>query len=161
MTEQVITEQAPIAGQLIIECKGIRPTTDFPKSLQGLTSDQIAHHYGALRNSHKSLAQARGQLQRRSRDFIEARNRLLETLQNYEERLIIIGKDKADALLMAQELHREIVQFEAKQKKLDQLIDELDETKKTGGYWAIFNIQNLIDQMRNLLRGDDSKKLSN
>ena len=71
-----------------VECKGIRSTSDFPRDLSGLSPEQIAHHYSAMRNSHASLVRARGQLQRRSRELREARDRFLDTLHGYEQRYV-------------------------------------------------------------------------
>jgi hypothetical protein len=106
------------------ECKGIRATSEFPRDLSGLSPEQIAHTYSAMRNSHASLARARGQLQRRSRELREARDRFLATLHGYEERLVAIGKEKAEALSMAQDLHRELELFEGKQEALDRWLLE-------------------------------------
>jgi hypothetical protein len=36
---------------------------------------------------------------------------------------------------------------------LDDLLKELDAAKKEAGYWSIFNISQLIERMRRLLRG--------
>ena len=41
---------------------------------------------------------SRGQLQRRSREFSEARRKFLNTLKTYEERLVAIGEEKAEAM---------------------------------------------------------------
>lgn len=138
------------------ECKGIRATSDFPRDLSGLSPEQIAHTYSAMRNSHASLARARGQLQRRSRELREARDRFLATLHGYEERLVAIGKEKAEALSMAQELHRELELFEGKQEALDRLLSDLDEAKEQAGFWSILRITELIAKMRALLRGGAS-----
>lgn len=137
----------------LIECKGIRSTSDFPKDLSGLSADQIAHHYGAMRNSHASLVRARGQLQRRSRELREARDRFLVTLQGYEQRLAQIGQEKAEALAVAQDLHRELQDFEQKQKSLDRLLTDLEEAKEEAGFWNMRNIIEMIAKMRTLLRG--------
>ena len=136
-----------------VECKGIRPTGDFPKELKGLSPEQIAHHYQAMRNSHASLSRSRGQLLRRSREFSEARERFLSTLRSYEERLLLIGQEKAEAMRLAQDMHRELEAFDSKQQALDKLLNDLDEAKEEAGYWAIFRISDLIDRMRALLRG--------
>ena len=138
------------------ECKGIRATSDFPRDLSGLSPEQIAHTYSAMRNSHASLARARGQLQRRSRELREARDRFLATLHGYEGRLVAIGKEKAEALSMAQELHRELELFEGKQEALDRLLSDLDEAKEQAGFWSILSITELIGKMRALLRGGTS-----
>jgi hypothetical protein len=136
-----------------IECKGIRSTSDFPKDLTGLSPEQIAHHYGAMRNSHASLVRARGQLQRRSRELREARDRFLETLHGYEQRLVVIGQEKAEALTLAQDLHQELEAFETKQATLDRLLNDLEEAKEQAGFWSILRITELIEKMRTLLRG--------
>ena len=138
------------------ECKGIRATSDFPRDLSGLSPEQIAHTYSAMRNSHASLARARGQLQRRSRELREARERFLATLYGYEERLVAIGKEKAEALYLAQDLHRELELFEGKQEALDRLLTDLDEAKEQAGFWSILRITELIAKMRTLLRGGAS-----
>ena len=122
------------------ECKGIRATSDFPRDLSGLSPEQIAHTYSALRNSHASLA----------------RERFLATLHGYEERLVVIGKEKAEALSLAQELHRELELFEGKQEALDRLLTDLDEAKEQAGFWSILRITELIAKMRALLRGGAS-----
>ena len=136
-----------------IECKGIRSTSDFPKDLTGLSPEQIAHHYSAMRNSHASLVRARGQLQRRSRELREARDRFLETLHGYEQRLVLIGQEKAEALALAQDLHQELEAFETKQATLDRLLRELEEAKEQAGFWSMLRITELIEKMRTLLRG--------
>ena len=109
-----------------------------------------------MRNSHASLARARCQLQRRSRELREARDRFLATLHGYEGRLVAIGKEKAEALSMAQELHRELELFEGKQEALDRLLSDLDEAKEQAGFWSILRITELIAKMRALLRGGAS-----
>jgi chromosome segregation ATPase len=136
-----------------VACKGIRSTSDFPRDLTGLSPEQIAHHYSAMRASHASLARARGQLQRRSRELREARDRFLDTLHGYEQRLALIGQEKADALALAQDLHRELEAFESKQQSLDRLLTDLEEAKEQAGFWSILRITELIDRMRSLLRG--------
>jgi chromosome segregation ATPase len=141
------------AGAGAIECKGIRPTGDFPKDLAGLSPEQIARYYSAMRNSHASLARARGQLQRRSRELREARDRFLTTLHGYEQRLAEIGQEKAEALALAQDLHRELEAFETKQASLDHLLSDLEDAKEQAGFWSILRITELIDRMRSLLRG--------
>jgi chromosome segregation ATPase len=148
-TEADTTELLPA----VIECKGIRSTSDFPRDLSGLSPEQIAHHYSAMRNSHASLVRARGQLQRRSRELKEARDRFLVTLHGYEERLALIGQEKAEALAIAQDLHRELEAFESKQQSLDRLLSDLEEAKEQAGFWSILRITELIDRMRTLLRG--------
>ena len=137
----------------LIECKGIRSTSDFPKDLSGLSADQIAHHYSAMRNSHASLTRSRGQLQRRSRELTAAREQFLQTLRRYEGRLMELGQERADALRIAQDMHRELEAFEDKQQALDGVLKELDAAKEEAGYWSIFNITRLIERMRSLLRG--------
>lgn len=137
----------------VVACKGIRSTSDFPRDLKGLSAEQIEHHYAAMRNSHASLTRSRGQLLRRSREFSEARERFLATLRGYEERLVLIGQEKADAMRLAQDMHQELEAFEGKQQQLDALLNELDEAKKEAGFWSIFQINQLLERMRELLRG--------
>ena len=67
-----------------------------------------------------------------------------------------IGKEKAEALSMAQELHRELELFEGKQEALDRLLSDLDEAKEQAGFWSILRITELIAKMRALVRGGDS-----
>ena len=107
--------------QQAVECKGIRSTSDFPRDISGLSLAQVQHHYIAMRNSHASLTRSRGQLQRRSREFSEARLNFLNTLKTYEDRLFAIGEEKAEAMQMAKEMHQELEAFESKQQALDQL----------------------------------------
>jgi hypothetical protein len=145
--------QEPGAIQPVVECKGIRPIKDFPRELTGLSPEQIEHHYKALRNSHISLNRSRGQLLRRSREFSEARERFLTTLRGYEERLVLIGQEKAEAMRLAQDMHQELEAFDSKQQALDKLLQHLDEAKQETGFWAIFQINELIERMRALLRG--------
>lgn len=140
-----------------MECKGIRSTEDFPRNLSGLSADQIEHHYLAMRNSHASLSRSRGQLLRRSREFSEARERFLTTLRSYEDRLILIGQEKAEAMHLAQEMHRELEAFESKQQQLDKILSDLDEAKQEAGFWSIFHINQLLERMRSLLRGGDKQ----
>jgi predicted metal-dependent hydrolase len=82
-----------------------------------------------------------------------ARERFLETLRSYEGRLMALGQEKAEALRIAQDMHRELEAFEDKQQALDGLLEELDAAKEEAGYWSIFSITRLIERMRRLLRG--------
>jgi chromosome segregation ATPase len=109
--------------------------------------------YKAMRNSHASLMRSRGQLLRRSRELSEARDRFLTTLRSYEERLMLIGQEKAEALRLAQDMHQELEAFDSKQQALDKLLQDLDEAKQEAGFWSVFQINALIDRMRTLLRG--------
>ena len=109
-------EATPVASdpaQAALACKGIRSTRDFPAALSALSREQIEHHYQAMRNSHASLTRSRAQLQRRSREFTVARERFLETLRSYEGRLMALGQEKAEALRIAQDMHRELEAFVA------------------------------------------------
>ena len=144
---------APEATKAALECKGIRSTTDFPADLSTLSREQIEHHYQAMRNSHASLTRSRSQLQRRSKELTVARERFLETLRGYENRLMALGQEKAEALRIAQDMHKELEAFEDKQLALDGLLKELDAAKEEAGYWSIVNITRLIERMRRLLRG--------
>ena len=150
-TDLTISDSGAI--QPVVECKGIRPIKDFPRELTGLSPEQIEHHYKALRNSHISLNRSRGQLLRRSREFSEARERFLTTLRGYEERLVLIGQEKAEAMRLAQDMHQELEAFDSKQQALDQLLQDLDDAKQDTGFWAIFQINELIERMRALLHG--------
>jgi hypothetical protein len=141
--------------QTSVICKGIRSTEDFPRTLSGLTADQIEHHYHTMRNSHASLSRSRGQLLRRSREFSEARERFLITLRSYEQRLALIGLEKAEAMQLAKDMHRELEAFENKQHQLDKIIREIDEAKQEAGFWSIFQINQLIERMRSLLNGGE------
>ena len=138
-----------------VECKGIRSTSDFPRDLSGLSPEQVEHHYKAMRNSHASLMRSRGQLQRRSREFSEARLNFLNTLKTYEERLVAIGEEKAEAMQIAQDMHKELEAFENKQQALDNLLNDLEEAKQVTGFWSILQINKLIEQMKALLRGSN------
>jgi hypothetical protein len=106
-----------------------------------------------MRNSHASLSRSRGQLKRRSREFTEARERFLATLRSYEERLIEIGQEKAEAMRLAQDMHKELEAFDSKQQALNHILQELDDARQDTGFWSIFQINQLIDRMRALLRG--------
>ncbi|MFN9645486.1 MAG: hypothetical protein ACK6BG_10310 [Cyanobacteriota bacterium] len=143
----------PASLQQAVECKGIRSTADFPQDLSGLSAEQIAHHYLAMRNSHAALSRSRGQLLRRSRDFSEAREAFLATLRHYEERMLLIGQEKAEAMRLAEAMHRELEALDSKQEALDRLLDDLDAIKKEAGFWSIFHINQLLERMRALLRG--------
>lgn len=118
----------------VVECRGIRSTTDFPRELTGLSPEQVEHHYKAMRNSHASLSRSRGQLLRRSRELSESRDHFLATLRSDEERLLRIGEEKADAMRLAQEMHRELQAFESKQQALDRLLSDLDAAKQEAGF---------------------------
>jgi len=144
---------APNPAKAALECKGIRSTTDFPADLSALSREQIEHHYQAMRNSHASLTRSRSQLQRRSKELTLARERFLETLRGYENRLMALGQEKAEALRIAKDMHKELEAFEDKQLALDGLLKELDAAKEEAGYWGIFNINRLIERMRRLLSG--------
>lgn len=146
-----VIQEVPL--QPVVECKGMRATTDFPRELTGLSPEQIEHHYKAMRNSHASLSRSRGQLLRRSRELSESRDRFLATLRSYEERLVLIGEEKAEAMRLAQEMHRELQAFETKQQALDRLLSDLDAAKQEAGFWSVFQINQLLDRMRSLLRG--------
>jgi len=148
-----LTEATAIQAQ--VECRGIRSTSDFPREISGLSPEQVEHHYKAMRNSHASLMRSRGQLQRRSREFSEARLNFLNTLKTYEERLVAIGEEKAEAMQMAKEMHEELEAFESKQQALDQLLNELEVAKEGSGFWSIRQITQLIDRMKLLLRGSN------
>ena len=141
--------------QQAVECKGIRSTSDFPREISGLSLEQVEHHYKAMRNSHASLTRSRGQLQRRSREFSEARLNFLNTLKTYEERLVAIGEEKAEAMQMAKEMHQELEAFESKQQALDQLLNDLEVAKEGSGFWSILQINQLINRMKMLLRGSN------
>jgi chromosome segregation ATPase len=149
----LVSTNPDTAIQSVVECKGIRSTSDFPRDLKGLSAEQIEHHYAAMRNSHASLTRSRGQLLRRSREFSEARERFLATLRGYEERLVLIGQEKAEAMRLAQDMHQELEAFEGKQQQLDALLNELDDAKKEAGFWSVFQISQLLERMRELLRG--------
>lgn len=159
MANDLDSAEAPLdsgvpASAAVIACTGMRPTSSFPADPSGLSREQIEHHYRAMRNSHASLTRSRGQLLRRSREFRDARDRFYATLQSYEQRLMVIGQEKAEALQLAQELHRELEAFDSRQKALDRLLDDLEAAKEEAGFWSIFQISKLIERMRALLRGD-------
>ena len=161
MPEENLLSQSELANsssgaiQPQVECKGIRATSDFPRDLSGLSPEQVEHHYKAMRNSHASLMRSRGQLQRRSREFSEARLNFLNTLKTYEERLVAIGEEKAEAMQIAQDMHKELEAFENKQQALDNLLNDLEEAKQVTGFWSILQINKLIEQMKALLRGSN------
>lgn len=152
-SELAISSSDAIQSQ--VECRGIRSTSDFPRDLSGLSPEQVEHHYKAMRNSHASLMRSRGQLQRRSREFSEARLNFLNTLKTYEERLVAIGEEKAEAMQIAQDMHKELEAFENKQQALDNLLNDLEEAKQVTGFWSILQINKLIEQMKALLRGSN------
>ena len=152
-SELVTSSSGEIQSQ--VECKGIRSTSDFPRDLTGLSPEQVEHHYKAMRNSHASLTRSRGQLQRRSRELSAARMKFLNTLKTYEERLIALGDEKAEAMRIAQDMHQELEAFENKQQALDNLLNDLEEAKKVTGFWSILQINKLIEQMKSLLRGSN------
>lgn len=163
-SDHVITADQPNSGSELaaadpvaiqspaVACKGIRSTSDFPRQIKGLSPEEIEHHYMAMRNSHASLSRSRGQLLRRSREFSEARERFLATLRSYEERLVLIGQEKAEAMLLAQEMHQELEAFEGKQEALSRLLNDLDVAKEETGFWSVFQINQLLERMRALLR---------
>jgi hypothetical protein len=131
----------------------IRSSTEFPADPAPLSREHLEEHYRLMRRSHVSLSRSRGQLLRRSREFSLARQRFLDTLRTYEERLAAIGREKAEAMTLAQEMHRELEAFEGKERALDHLLIQLEEAKEEAGFWSIFNITRLIEKMRQLLRG--------
>ena len=148
-----LATSSPSAIQRQVECKGIRSTSDFPRDLTGLSLEEVEHHYKAMRNSHASLMRSRGQLQRRSREFSEARLNFLNTLKTYEDRLVAIGEEKAEAMRIAKDMHQELEAFENKQQALDRLLHDLEEAKQNAGFWSILQINQLIEGMKTLLRG--------
>lgn len=139
MTDDPTTTALETLDAGVIACKGIRSTSEFPRDLAGLSAEQIAHHYGAMRNSHASL--------------VRARDSFLARLHGYEQRLAVIGQEKAEALAIAQELHRELEAFETRQAQLDRVLTDLEDAKEQAGFWSILRITELIDRMRTLLRG--------
>jgi chromosome segregation ATPase len=153
VTDHETRPVAPSTTKSALECKGIRSTTDFPADLSTLSREQIEHHYQAMRNSHASLTRSRSQLQRRSKELTVARERFLETLRGYENRLMALGQEKAEALRIAKDMHKELEAFEDKQLALDGLLKEFDAAKEDAGYWGIFSINRLIERMRRLLSG--------
>jgi hypothetical protein len=138
----------------VLEAKGMRSTTAFPADPSRLSREEIEHHYRAMRNSHDSLVRSRGQLIRRSKEFSLAREKYLKTLQDYENRLAVIGQEKVEAMQIAQEMHREMEAFDEKQRALDKLLTELDDAKEQTGFWGTRNIIQLVERMRRLLRGE-------
>ncbi|MFN5117782.1 MAG: hypothetical protein ACK5FE_13070 [Cyanobacteriota bacterium] len=90
---------------------------------------------------------------RRSHDFSKAQERFLTTLRSYEERLLLIGQEKAEAMQLAQDMHKELEAFDSKQQALERLLGDLEEVKQDAGFWSIFHITQLIERMRALLRG--------
>ena len=150
LTELATTERGVPEGPTSTT---IRSSTEFPADPAPLSREHLEKHYRLMRRSHVSLSRSRGQLLRRSREFSLARQRFLDTLRTYEERLAAIGREKAEAMTLAQELHRELEAFEGKERALDQLLSELEEAKEEAGFWSIFNITRLIEKMRQLLRG--------
>lgn len=130
----------------------MRSATVFPADPSRLSREEIKHHYRAMRNSHDSLVRSRGQLMRRSKDFSLARERFLETLHDYENRLALIGQEKAEALQFAQEMHRDMEAFDEKKRALYKLLTELDDAKEQAGFWGTRNINQLIERMRRLIR---------
>ena len=147
------TSIVPSSSETALEFKGIRSTTDFPRDLTGLSPEQIAPIYRALRDSHAALSRARGQLRRRSRESRESREQLLATLRLYEERLLLIGQEKAEAMRLAEDMHRELEAFDRKQHDLDALLSDFDAVKQDAGFWSVFQLNQLIERLRALLRG--------
>ncbi|MFN7900189.1 MAG: hypothetical protein ACK5N0_11105 [Synechococcaceae cyanobacterium] len=154
-TAAPLAAASPTAGLASeLDCKGIRPTGDFPRDVSGLSPERVAHLYGAMRNSHAALSRSRGQLQRRSRDFRAAQTQFLATLASYEQRLLRIGSEKVEAMRLAEDMHRELEAFGAKQRALDGLLDDLEAAKQQAGFWSVFQINQLLERMRALLRRD-------
>jgi hypothetical protein len=50
-------------------------------------------------------------------------------------------------------MHEELEAFDSKQQALDKLLQDLEEAKQETGFWSIFQINELIERMRALLRG--------
>ncbi len=123
-------ESAPIAPAVASVTLAMRSTREFPADPSPLSRGAAGESLPLMRSSHSSLSRSRGQLLRRSKEFSLARQRFLETLRTYEERLSAIGREKVEAMEPAQELHRELVAFEGRQQALDRILSELDEAKE-------------------------------
>jgi len=50
-------------------------------------------------------------------------------------------------------MHKELEAFDSKQQALNRILQELDDARQDTGFWSIFQINQLIDRMRALLRG--------
>mgnify|MGYP006281739983 CR=1 FL=1 len=130
-----------------------RSSAEFPRDPSGLPRELLEQHYLAMRRSHVFLSRSRGQLQRRTQEGRASREHLLATLRNTEARLMALGQEKAEALAIAKDMHRELELFEEKQLALDKLLDDFDAAKDEAGFWSIIRLTELLQRMRQLLRG--------
>ena len=130
----------------------LRPTSDFPADPSALSRETLEAHYRAMRHSHVFLARSRGQQKRYAKHFSRQRNQLFNTLHVYQERIAVLGREKVEVMQLAKSFQRDLEVFEQKDQALNQLLDELENAKEKTGFWSVFTITRLLEQMRKLLR---------
>ena len=130
-----------------------RPTRYFPADPSALSRETLEAHYRAMRHSHVFLARSRGQQKRYAKHFSRQRNQLFNTLHVYQEKIAVLGREKVEVMRLAKSFQRDLEVFEQKDQALNQLLDELENAKEKTGFWSVFTITRLLEQMRKLLRG--------
>lgn len=133
--------------------RDLRPTSDFPADPSALSRETLEAHYRAMRHSHVFLARSRGQQKRYAKHFSRQRNQLFNTLHVYQEKIAVLGREKVEVMQLAKSFQRDLEVFEQKDQALNQLLDELENAKENTGFWSVFTITRLLEQMRKLLRG--------
>ena len=129
------------------------PTRIFPADPSALSHEALEAHYRAMRRSHEFLTRSRAQLRRRSRESKDKRQDLLDTIRRYEEQYSPIGRERTEQFQLARELQQKLEASERDQQDLNQLLDEIENAKEKTGFWSVFTITQLLEQMRQLLRG--------
>ena len=136
-----------------VDASDLCPTRIFPADPSALSREALEAHYRAMRRSHVFLARSRGQLRRRSRESNDKRQDLLDMIRYYQEQFSAIGKERVEEFQLARELQEKLKAFEKNQQALNQLLDELENAKEKTGFWSVFTITQLLERMRQLLRG--------
>lgn len=132
-----------------------RPTRCFPADPSVLKRKELESYYREMRCSHSFLARSRGQQKRHAKRFKQQRNELFNTLHHYEKQITILGREKVEVMQLAKSFQKDLEVFEQKDQALSQLLDELESAKEKTGFWSIFTITQLLERMRQLLRGGE------
>ncbi|MYJ59167.1 MAG: hypothetical protein F4094_01515 [Synechococcus sp. SB0672_bin_6] len=134
-----------------------RPTSDFPADPSDLSREMLETHYRAMRNSHIFLARSRGQRKRHSEQWNRQRSELFNILHSYQEKIALLGREKVEAMQLAKDFQRDLEAFERKDQALSQLLNEFEGSSEKTGFWDILKIAQLLQRMRQLLRGSEPR----
>ena len=129
-----------------------RSTSDFPPNPSVLSRKMLEAYYRDMRQSHISLARSRGQHKRYSKQFSRQRNELFKTLRVYQEKIVMLGREKVEVMQLAKSFQRDLDAFERKDQALTQILNDLEDATEKTGFWSIFTIAQLLERMRQLLR---------